>query len=48
MKFILFLNAFLSYLLLVAVFVSVSAAAMFAGITLRKHKDAKKQQTASK
>lgn len=41
MNFILFLNAFLSYLLLVAVFVGVSAAAIFAGITLRKHKSAK-------
>ena len=38
---ILFLNSFLSYLLVVAVFVLVGGAAIFAGITLRKRKDAK-------
>lgn len=38
---VLFLNSFLSYLLLVAVFVLVSGLAIFAGIKLRKKNDAK-------
>lgn len=37
---ILFLNSFLSYLLVVAVFVAVIAVAVFTGITLRKKKNA--------
>lgn len=39
---ILFINSFLSYLLLVAVFAAVIAVAIFIGIKLRKRKDAKK------
>lgn len=38
---ILFLNSFLSYLLVVAVFGVVIGAAVFTGIKLRKNKDAK-------
>lgn len=36
---ILFINSFLSYLLVVAVFVAVIAVAVFAGIKLRKKKN---------
>lgn len=38
---ILFINSFLSYLLVVAVFVAAIAVAVFSGIKLRKRKDAK-------
>ena len=38
---VLFLNSFLSYLLLVAVFVLVSGLAIFIGIKLRRKNDAK-------
>lgn len=38
---ILFINSFLSYLLVVAVFIVVIAAAIFAGIKLRRNKNAK-------
>ncbi|MBQ8816261.1 MAG: hypothetical protein IJZ84_03160 [Lachnospiraceae bacterium] len=38
---VLFLNSFMSYLLLVAVFVLVIAVAIFIGIKLRRNKNAK-------
>lgn len=38
---ILFLNSFMSYLVLVLIFVAVILAAIFIGIRLRKNKDAK-------
>ena len=38
---ILFINSFLSYLLVVAVFVIVIGIAVFAGMKLRKNKNAK-------
>lgn len=41
MNAVLFLNSFLSYLLLVAVFVAVSGIAVFIGITLRKRANKK-------
>ncbi len=44
MNLVLFLNAFLSYLLLVAVFVAASGVAVFCGIKFRKSKDAKAAQ----
>lgn len=40
-NFVLFLNSFLSYLLLVAVFALVIGIAVFVGITLRRNKNAK-------
>ncbi len=40
-NFILFVNSFLSYLLVVAVFLLVGGAAIYLGIRLRKSKDAK-------
>ena len=39
-----FLNTFLSYVLLVLVFVAASVAAVFLGIALRKRKDAATEQ----
>ena len=38
---ILFINSFLSYLLVVAVFVAAIGAAVFSGIKLRQKKDSK-------
>ncbi len=38
---ILFLNSFLSYLLLMAIIVVIAGVAVFIGIKLRKNKDAK-------
>ncbi len=40
-----FLNSFLSYLLLLVVFVVVGGAAVFLGITLRKSSNAKAEKT---
>ena len=45
---ILFLNSFLSYLLLVAVFVLVIGVAIFVGIKLRKSKNTKEAAEAAK
>ena len=45
---ILFFNSFLSYLLVVAVFVIVIGIAIFMGIKLRKNKDAKEAALAAK
>ncbi len=45
---VLFLNSFLSYLLVVAVFLLVAGIAIFIGIKLRKDKDAKARAEASK
>lgn len=40
---ILFLNSFLSYLLLMAVIVVIAGVAVFIGIKMRKNKNAKEQ-----
>lgn len=40
-----FVNSFMSYLLLLLVFVVVGGAAVFLGITLRKNMDAKTEKT---
>ena len=45
---ILFFNSFLSYLLVVAVFVIVIGIAVFVGIKLRKNKNAKEAALAAK
>ncbi len=42
-----FLNSFLSYLLVLAVFVVAGGAAIFLGITLRKNTDAKAEKAES-
>ena len=42
-----FLNSFVSYLLLLIVFVVVGGAAVFLGITLRKNANAKAETTES-
>lgn len=44
---VLFLNSFMSYLLLVAVFVLVMGVAIFLGIRLRKRADAKEAAQAA-
>ncbi len=46
-NFILFLNSFLSYLLLFAIIVVVAGIAMFIGIKMRKKKNAEEQAAAS-
>lgn len=42
---VLFLNSFLSYLLLMAIIVVIAGVAIFIGIKLRKNKDAKSPKT---
>lgn len=45
-NFVLFLNSFLSYLLLFAIIVAVAGIAMFIGIQMRKKKNAEEEQAA--
>lgn len=45
-NFALFINSFLSYLLLFAVIVAVAGIAMFIGISMRKKKNAEEEEQA--